>query len=419
MSLRCAARAALLVAVFFALVCASAHAAITRPNALDRRIDEIPDAVLLSQPARTLVDPARQAAAGRLAHLSLPGWIGMQLFEALALAYFWASGGAAALRHRLRQRLRSTSGVRFAYGATLGLIARAAAALPAFYLYRIERVMGLSVELTRAWAVFYLLHTLLAMVVSGIIVTCVLWLVDRTHQWYLYTMAAILAVSVGWSYASPYFTLPGSRAIHPLTGPLRTKLNRLMDRTELPTVPVLVESTTNASTGQAAVLGLGASRRVVLTDTLIAGNTQREVIYEFAYELGKIVRSVPLSIALIEGGIVIVFSALAVVIADRIGFRRDDDPLSRLALVGALMAITYVGAVPVRNAELRSYDIGADRYAVALTGDPAAAVRALVRSADQDMSEVCPGTLSTLFLATQPGVGQRVAAINGVPSGCP
>jgi STE24 endopeptidase len=408
----------LVLAVLVCAAAAQARATVTRPNALDRRVDAIPSSALLSEPARRLVDPARQAAAIRLARWTLPGWIAEQLFEAAALAYFWGSGAAAVLRDRLRRRLRAEGAVRFLFGAALGLIARGAAFLPAFYLYRVDRVMQLSTELTRTWGAFYILHTLLAMIVAGITATVVLWLVDRTHQWYVYAIALILGISVVWSYASPYFQLPGSGEIRPLRGSLAAKLDRLMAQTALPTVPVFVERTRNSPAGRAAVLGWGASRRVVLTDTLLAGSTQAEVLYEFAYELGKIVKGVPVAIALIEGGIVIVFAAVAVLIADRIGFRRDDDSLSRLALLGALLAVVYIGAVAVRNAELRSYDIGADRYAVSLTRDPAAAVRALIRSADQQMQEVCPGRLATLFLDTEPGVGERVAAINGVPSGC-
>jgi Zn-dependent protease with chaperone function len=78
----------------------------------------------------------------------------------------------------------------------------------------------------------------------------------------------------------------------------------------------------------------------------------------------------------------------------------------------------YLGAVPVRNAALRSYDFDADRYAVAVTADPSAAVRALVRASDQRMIEVCPEGSATLFLYTAAGIGARVAAINHVPSGC-
>ena len=129
--------------------------------------------------------------------------------------------------------------------------------------------------------------------------------------------------------------------------------------------------------------------------------------------------TIPLSIALIEGGIIIVFAAIAVGLADRIRFRRDDDPLSRLAIVGSLLALVYIAAVPVRNAALRYYDFGADSYAVAITHDPAAAVRAIVRNSDERMEEVCPEWSAMLFLYTAPGAGSRVAAINHVPSGCP
>jgi STE24 endopeptidase len=407
------------VLIFIMLGIGAARADIERPNSLDRRVDAIPQSTLLTQPATALVDPARQTAAVRRVHWTLPGWILMQLFEAVALFYLWSSGRAAALRDWLTRRIRSEWGLRFAFGAALGLVARLAAFIPAFYLYRVERVWGLSTELTRVWGLYWLGHTMLAMIVAGIIAAVVLWLVERTHQWYIYTIVATLAASVGWAYVSPYFQLPGSRATTPVTGPLAIELDALLVRAGLPGVPILVETVRSTPVGRALVVGWGASHRIVLTDTLVEGDSPPEVAYEVAYELGHIVHGDPLSIALIEGGIIIVFAALAVVIADRIGFRRDDDPLSRLAIVGALFAIVYLAAVPVRNAALRSYDLDADRYAVTLTGNPAAAVRSLVRESDQRMEEACPDVLTAFFLDTRPALGSRVAAINHVRNGCP
>ncbi|MBV8155336.1 MAG: M48 family metalloprotease [Candidatus Eremiobacteraeota bacterium] len=410
--------AALVVTAFLASF-AAARAAVERPNQLDRRVDSISASALLTQPAIALVDPARQRAASRLAHLTLPGWLATALFEAIALAYFWSTGRAAAFRDWLRRRITSEFAVRFLFGAMLGLIARAAALPPAFYLYRVERIMGLSAELTRTWALLWIAHTLLAMVVAGLLAALVLWLVDRTHQWYVFTILIILAVSVAWSFASPYFQVPGSRAIEPLSSPLGAQMESLFARAGLPNFPVYVERSRNSPVDRAVVVGLGASRRLVLTDTLISGNTPPEVLFLASGATGAVVLGNPIYIALIEGGIVIVFSALAVVIADRIGFRRDDDPLSRLALVGSLLAIVYLVAVPVRNASLRSYDLDADRYAVRLTGDRVAAVRALVREADQHIEEVCPEMSSTFFVYAHPSPGARIAAINHVPSGCP
>lgn len=412
-------RAALVVLALFALAPATAFAALDRPNALDKRVDAIPAATLLAQPATQLVDSARQAAAVRLAHLRLPGWIAQALLQALGLWYFWRAGWAAALRDRLRRALPREGAVRFLFGATLALVARVAAIPAAFYLYRLDRIMGLSVELTRSWAMSWILGTLLAMLVAGTIALIVLWLVDRTHQWYVFTIVFILAASVAWAYALPYFQIPGAARAVPVSGPIAGQLDALLGRAGLAGMPVLVQHSRNSPVGGAVVQGLGASRRVVLSDTLLAGDTPPEVLYEVAYEIGHIVHNDPAFEALIEGGIVIVFAALAVVVADRIGFRRDDDPLSRLALVGALLAIVYLGAVPARNAALRSYDFDADRYAVALTGDRAAAVRSLVRESDQHMEEICPETFASFFLATHPGAGERIAAVNGVPNGCP
>jgi STE24 endopeptidase len=409
-----------LAAMFVLSLWAVAAAALERPNALDRHVDALAQSALLSQPATALVDPARQSAALRRAHWTLVGWVLIQLFAAAALFYLWSSGGAAALRDWLRRRFRNEWSVRFLFGAALALVARLAAFVPSFYLYRVDRTLDLTTELTRTWGLWWVFHTLVGMIVAGVIAAIVLWLAERTHQWYVYMIVGILAASVAWSYAAPYLQSPGTRAYPLRNAALAAQLDALLTRAQLPHVPVVIENIGNAPFGGAVVvLGFGGSRRVALSERVIAGNTPPEIRYVVAYELGHIMHGDLLSIALIEGGVIIVFAALAVVIADRIRFRRDDDPLSRLTIVGALLALVYLAAVPVRNAALRSYDFDADRYAVVLTGDPAAAVRALVRTADQRMEEVCPEQSATLFLYTSPGIGARVARINRVPSACP
>ena len=78
--------------------------------------------------------------------------------------------------------------MRFAFGASLALVARVASIVPDFALYRVDRIMQLSVQLTRTWLVFWAIHTVLGMIAAGLIAAIVLGLVARTHQWYLYTI---------------------------------------------------------------------------------------------------------------------------------------------------------------------------------------------------------------------------------------
>ncbi|HEY1868491.1 MAG TPA: hypothetical protein VGG70_09370 [Candidatus Cybelea sp.] len=348
---------ALLALMVTLLTLRGAAAAAQQPSALDLRINALSAHALMSEPAALLVDPARQAAAIRRAHWTVFGFVVTQLFQAIALFYLWSSGGAASLRDRLRRRFGNEWSVRFLFGAALALVARLAAFLPSFYLYRVDHTLGLTYELTRYWGLYWIAHTILAMLISGFIAAVVLWLVSWTHQWYVYAIGGILAATVIWSLFNP---------------------------TRFETFPA---------------------------------STPKELRYAAAFS--QAVEHDQLSIALIDGGIIIVFAAIAVIIADRVKFRRDDDPLSRLAIVGALLALVYLGAVPVRDAVQRTYDFADDDYAVNFTDDSTGAVRAFVRLADHRMVEVCPELSATLFLYTAPGIGPRVAAINHVPSRCP
>ncbi|MBV9027049.1 MAG: hypothetical protein JO311_00405, partial [Candidatus Eremiobacteraeota bacterium] len=264
----------------------SAFAAIQRPNVLDRHVTAISDQALMQRPAIALVDPERQAAAVRKVHWTAIGWIVAPIFEAIALLYLWSSGGAASLRDWLARRLRSQWSVRFCYGAALALLARLAAFLPAFYLYRVDRTLQLTPMLTRTWGLFWIFHTLLAMIVAGIIAAVVLWLVDRTHQWYAYTVLAILAVSVAWGFASPYVQAPIGRTGQ-LHGRVVDSIESLLARAGIAPMAVF-ESTRDSPVGEVTVLPAWPERRIIVTHAVVAAHTPAEIDYRVAYEVAGI-----------------------------------------------------------------------------------------------------------------------------------
>jgi len=411
--------AMLLLAVLAGFVPHAAQAALSRPNAIDRRVDALTSSQLLHEPATALVDPDRQAAAERLARWTLPGWLLSVVAQIALLAYFWRSGYAARLRAFLHHRMRSMWAVRFIFGAALALLAKLASAIPEFYLYRIDRIMGLSNELARDWALSWCGDTLVSMFAVGMLIAVVLWLVARTHQWYIYTAVGIVIVSIAVAYAAPFARTFTHDRIEPLRGPLSARLNPIETRAGS-SLPIYVQTRSDRSQIEAAfVEGLGNSDCLVLSDTLLAGETAREIAFAVAYELGYVRDHDPLRRALYDALLVIFGIALAVFVADRVGFRRDDDELSRMALVGALLCAAYLVVSPIDNAVNSGMALRADRYAVALTHDPAAGVRAIVRQTDQSLGQVCPNVVTRIFLMRVPSAGVRIAAINGVPNGCP
>jgi len=410
---------------FLALAClllftiAFAHAAVGRPNALDHRVNAIPAIQLLLNPATTLVDPDRQIGAHHHAQWLLPGWLLTIFAEAIVLAYFWQSGAAAIVRDRLRRGFQNESMVRFWFGAVLALIARLAAIIPEFYSFRVDRVLGLTNQLVHTWVANWTVNTLLAMIITGIVVTGVLWLVDKTHQWYIYTILAIFALSFALSYIQPYASSLFDQYETIGNGRVAAALAK-EEAVAGYSLPIVVEARSRrSSVGVAMVQGLGPSERIVISDTLLAAASLGEMRFVLAEQLARVANGDPVRLALFNAIFVILGAAFAVFIADRIRFRRDDDPVSRLALVAALLCCVYLIVAPIDNSVLRRMTMHADSFAVAQTRDRASAVRAVVRATDQRMDEVCPGGFTALFLNNRPAPGERIAALNNVKNACP
>ncbi|HEX8806872.1 MAG TPA: M48 family metalloprotease [Candidatus Aquilonibacter sp.] len=389
-----------------------------RPNAIDFRADALPAHTLLTHSAAQLVDPERQLAAIRLVHWFLPGWFLGVVFPVVALAYFWQSGNAAAVRDALRRRFRNETVVRFAFGAILGLIVRVAALLPNLYIFRVERAMSQTDQLFRAWILDWLLVTLIWMLAIGFVTATVLWLVDRTHQWYIYAVLTILAASFAASYLAPFISVPLFDYVQPLPQRAIPSVQHIEAVAHL-NVPVLEQVRKRSHVGTAYVIGLGPSQRIMIGDSIIAVTPPAELEYVVARQLGYIASGAQWKIALTDALLVIFGAAVAVGISDRIGFRGDDDPVSRFALVGAFVGVLYLFAVPIDHAVLRRISHEADQYALALHVDRAAAVRNVVRATDESLTEVCPDIMARLFMVRVEDPAVRVTAINVVPSTCP
>ncbi|HEY9179532.1 MAG TPA: M48 family metalloprotease [Candidatus Baltobacteraceae bacterium] len=377
-----------------------------RPNALDHEVSALSVSALLHRSAGALVDPARAAAAAHLQQFRTPIWIVMIALQIGVLAWFWNAGLSAALRDRLRSVIRSEFGVRFCFGALLAGLDRLASLAPQAMEYRYMYILDLNNILLRSWLVEWIAATLLAMAIAGTIAAVVLWLADRTHQWYLYTIGAVMGFTLLISYANPYVIAPAYAPFTPM-------------KSRLVSVPLLEEHIARRThIGAAYVMGWGGSQRAVISDTLLAGATPAEIRFVLARASAWIDANDGLHIALVEGAFFVLGAALAVFISDRIGFRRDDDPVSRLALLGAVMGGVYLVALPFYNGYVRNVERVTDAQAVASAGDAAPAIRLQVREADQALRPLCPNPFAYWYFDANVPPGTRISDLQGVPDYC-
>lgn len=391
-----------------------------RPNALDRLVNAIPAHDLLTRSPIDLIDPARAAAATHLEALRIPLWIITVALQIAVLAWYWHTGRSARLRDRLRVKLGSAFAVRFCFGALLALLGRLVALIPAAAEYRFVRLMDLTQMLFRVWLLDWILGTIVAMAVAGCIAGVVLWLADRTHQWYLYTVAGVIGGTLLVSYVAPFAGLP-FRQQTPLASSSVAAADVLrLERITGIHVPVIEQHVSGQSRLEISfVSGWGGSQRIVVSDTLLAGDSEPEVRFSLARGYAWIAANSGLHLALIQGAFLVLGTAIAVFISDRIGFRRDDDPVSRLALLGAIMGGVYLVALPFYDGYVRNLNLMTDQAALALTGDKVAAVRYEVRRDDQALLPACPNPFAYWYMMDVPAAGQRIAALQGSDDPCP
>lgn len=163
----------------------------------------------------------------------------------------------------------------------------------------------------------------------------------------------------------------------------------------------------------AALAGMGRTRRIILGDTLISEFTADEIETVLAHELGHHVHRDILVLVLFGtlttlGGLYLASEVLKQAVV-AFGFAGVSDPAAMPALALVLGAYAVV-TMPLENAVSRWRERMADRYALQVTGSNEAFASALVRLANQNLSEVEPERWVVWMLHSHPPLGERIAA---------
>jgi STE24 endopeptidase len=174
-----------------------------------------------------------------------------------------------------------------------------------------------------------------------------------------------------------------------------------------------IDLSRRTTAANAALVGLGRTRRVVIGDTLIERFPPDEIEAVFAHELGHHVhhdtaRLVAGQSALNLVGLFIVSRVLALGIP-AFGFRSLAD-VAAFPLLALGLAAFGAATAPIANAFSRLVEREADLYALRTASRPGAFASAMRRLADQNLSEYRPERWVELLLYSHPAPYRRVAS---------
>jgi hypothetical protein len=374
---------------------------------------------LLHAPLSQLIDPVGQRRARAIADYQAEAFVGWAIAPIVAFLWLWRSGNAARLRDLLRRRLQARWLTRAAFGALLGALATLAQAPFAFAAHRIAASVGLTAESTGGWVLDELLRLVIVAACTALIVTVVLELVDRTRLWYLIFIALLYGFTLTVVALEPVVLTPLVVTYRPAPAAIVAQGDALARKLGASPVPIEIEATSRRTTLLSArAAGIGPFDRIVLGDALVERLTDEERGFVLARLYVLLREHVVLSLTLIGTTLFVLSAALAVLISDRIGFRRDDDALARLALVGTVLGLVVLVIFPGYNAIARGIQGRVDRIALTTTADPAAAIRLLIRRANEDLVVVCGRRSERWYFEGRPSLGTRIAAARGTADPC-
>ena len=279
------------------------------------------------------------------------------------------------------------------------------------------RRYGLSTRTWGGWWVDVGKSYGVGLVMTVAVLLLVVGLARWQPQWWWATGAALGAVLVVVvSFAYPIVVEPVFNKFTPMPdGELRTSLLQLARQDGVPVKDVLVaDASRRTSSLNAYVSGLGATRRIVVYDTLLRDAPPSEVRLIVAHELGHAKsQDVVWGTFLGAIGVALLVCVLALFgqwqwLLDRAGVTSLGDARA-VALVMALIAVLTFVAGPASSLLSRRIETRADVHALNLTREPTAMVEMQRRLSVTNLSDLAPSSLEFGMFATHPTGPQRIA----------
>ena len=326
-----------------------------------------------------------------------------------------ASGAARALADAAAGAVASEAAQLALVALGLG-VAHGVLAFPLAWLsgFHVPRRYGLLHQPLAGWLADRVKAAALGAAVGLAGVEALYALLRATPLWWLGMAALAFGFSVLVTAVVPVWILPLFYRLTPLADDtLRARLLGLARRAGVPALGVWVADQSRKSrTANAAVVGLGHTRRILLYDTLTDAFPPHEVEAVLAHELGHHVHGDIRRGLAVHGALSLVVFWLAdeaLRAGPRLwGLTGPADPAGIAWLALVMLGLGLVTA-PVANGFSRFVERQADDFALALTRDPGGFIGAMERLASLNLAERRPHRLKELMLYSHPALDRRIA----------
>jgi STE24 endopeptidase len=305
----------------------------------------------------------------------------------------------------------------FVYLFFLLLISKALGLGLDYYGFRLERKFQLSTQKVRSWLWDEAKGFLVGLVLAAIVVELLYFMIRQSPQhWWIITWAVFMVLFI-LAQIAPVVLFPIFYKFEPLENEdLRRRLVQLSEHAGTRVRGVyrwkLSEKSKKAN---AALTGLGSTRRIILADTLLDNYAPEEIEAVLAHELGHHVhRHILKSIVVQAGTTLLGFWVANWVLhytVDHHMFNLEElSDFANLPLLALTATALSLLLMPALNAYSRYNERQADRYAFESIASVEPFITSMNKLAQQNLAERTPSRWIEVLFHSHPAISKRVAA---------
>ena len=234
-------------------------------------------------------------------------------------------------------------------------------------------------------------------------------------MWWLWVAGGLLVFNVLISNLAPVLIMPLFNKYVPLGDEHKELEERLLDLAKRANTKVKgvfkFDMSKRTKAANAALTGLGNTRRIILGDTLISEFTLDEIETVLAHELGHHVhRDIPILIAFGTLSTTLSLFIASLVLHSAVTFFSFTSAADIAAFPALMLILSAYGLLtsPIDHAISRWRENMADDYALTSTNKSEAFVSAFTRLANQNLGEIDPEKWVIFMFYSHPPLGERI-----------
>ncbi len=280
----------------------------------------------------------------------------------------------------------------------------------------IEHRFNLSNLTFGKWIFETLKRTLLSFIFSLFLIEGLYFLIRfQPQNWWIWAWAAYAGVSWVMGKLFPVFIVPLFYKYQPLPeGELKTRILELLSRYGLPAANLFsLNLSKTTKKANAAFMGLGKTKRVVLSDTLLEQFSAEEIEQVVAHELGhfkhqdiwkQLALGLLISFLCFSGGFYGMEHMIPV-----LGLKSAADPAGLPLLFLVFLGVSYL-SMPLTNGFSRVCEYAADRFALEACRNREVFISMMAKLGQVHLADPDPAAWYEWLFYDHPSIKKRIAA---------